>query len=240
MIGRPLLRSDVVTSTMDELQMLARAGAGEGTTLVAEYQSAGRGRAGRGWLAPPGTSLLLSVLLRPRLAPSDLAPLSLLAADCVAEAIATSTELQARIKWPNDVLIDDRKVSGILATVSTMSEGDPAVILGLGINVNVAPTDLPAGATSLLAASGARIDRERLLAELLKALGQMYRAFQMRDYGAWWQRATARLAYAGDAVVLHDQGRDIHGTLMRVLPSGELLLRGHDGAEHRFAAGELV
>ncbi|MDQ4098980.1 MAG: biotin--[acetyl-CoA-carboxylase] ligase [Chloroflexota bacterium] len=239
-IGRPLLRRDVVTSTMDELLVHARAGAGEGTTLLAEYQSAGRGRAGRGWLAPPGTSLLLSVLLRPRLAPSDLTPLSLLAAACVAEAIATTTGLQARIKWPNDVLIDDRKVSGILATVSMMPEGDPAVILGLGINVNVASTDLPAGATSLLNECGAPLNRERLLAELLKALGQMYRAFQIRDYGAWWQRATARLAYAGDAVVLHDQGRDIHGTLMGVLPSGELLLRGHDGAEHRFAAGELV
>ena len=240
LIGRPLLRRAVVTSTMDELLVLARAGVGEGTTLVAEYQSAGRGRAGRGWHAPPGTSLLLSILLRPRLAPSDLTPLSLLAADCVAEAIAVVTGLRARIKWPNDILIDDRKVSGILATVSMMPEGGPAVVLGLGINVNVAWTDLPPGATSLLVESDAPIDRERLLVELLKGIGQMYRAFQLRDYGAWWQRATARLAYAGDAVVLHDQGRDVQGILMGVLPSGELLLRGHDGAEHRFAAGELA
>ncbi len=189
---------------------------------------------------PPGTSLLLSVLLRPRLAPSDLTPLSLLAADCVTEAIAATTGLQARIKWPNDVLLGDRKVSGILATVSKMPECDQAVILGLGINVNVQPTDLPAGATSLLAQGGDPIDREQLLAELLNALGQMYGAFQKRDYSTWWQRATARLAYVGEAVVVHERGRDIHGTLMGVLPSGELLLRGNDGAEHRLAAGEMV
>lgn len=225
---------------MDELLALARAGAVAGTTLVAEYQTAGRGRTGRGWQAPPGTSLLLSVLLRPRLAPGELTPLALLTAACVAEAIEQTCGLQPRIKWPNDLLIRDRKVCGILASVSAASTSSPIVVLGIGLNVNVAAPDLPAEATSLLVERGQPSDRESLMATLLDRLGEMYRSFSGRQYGDWWGRASDRLAFVGETVVVRDQAREVRGVLTGVAPDGALCLRGEDGARHRIVVGDLV
>lgn len=239
-LGRPLIRRDVVSSTMDELRALARAGAPEGTTLVAEYQSAGRGRAGRGWQAPSGTSLLLSVLLRPHLAPSELTPLALLTAACVADAVEAITGLRPRIKWPNDLLIGDHKVCGILASVSAASSGPPVLILGVGLNVNIEAKDLPLGAASVSIELGRAVDRTKLLDALLERLSAMYGSFLNRAFDAWWRRATERLAYVGERVVVEDNDRALHGVLTGVAAGGELCLLGEDGRIRQIVAGELV
>jgi BirA family biotin operon repressor/biotin-[acetyl-CoA-carboxylase] ligase len=145
----------------------------EGTVAVAEEQSEGRGRLGRTWHAPPRTSVLVSVLLRPGIEPSRLPELSLVAGGAVAEAIADVTGIDPAIKFPNDVLVGGRKVAGILAE---SSEG--RVVLGVGVNANQTTDELPGDAqtqpTSLRVELGEPVDRATLLAAILLRLERAY------------------------------------------------------------------
>ena len=141
--------------------------------MVAEKQTAGRGRLGRRWLAPAGTSLLCSLQLRPAVAPERLPELTVVASRACAEAIAALTGLEPELKFPNDVLVGGRKVAGILAEAR---EG--RVVLGIGVNVNVPAGELPQEvdrpATSLLVETGREVDRAELLVELLDRLEARY------------------------------------------------------------------
>src|SRR5207247_102995 len=145
----------------------------EGAVAAADEQTEGRGRLGRQWLAPAGTSLLFSVLLRPRVDPARLPELSLVAGRACAEAIAEVAGLETKVKFPNDVLVQGRKVAGILAEAA---EG--RVVLGIGVNVLQKPGQLPADArtpsTSLLLETGREIDRADLLVALLDHLERRY------------------------------------------------------------------
>jgi BirA family transcriptional regulator, biotin operon repressor / biotin---[acetyl-CoA-carboxylase] ligase len=184
---KPLLRgrfghvyryADVARST----QRMLAADEGEGTIAIAEEQTEGRGRLGRRWEAPAGTSVLVSVLLRPAVEHARLPELSLVAGRAVAEAIVEVTGIEPTIKFPNDVLIDGRKVAGILAE---SSEG--RVVLGIGVNVNQTreqlPDDTPTNATSLRVELGEPVNRVQLLAAILLQLE--------RGYDAWVATGTS-------------------------------------------------
>jgi BirA family biotin operon repressor/biotin-[acetyl-CoA-carboxylase] ligase len=168
-LGHPYLYVEVAPST----QRLLGDDLSEGAVAVTDEQTEGRGRLGRRWYSPPGVSLLFSVLLEPSLDVARFAELSLVAGRVVAEAIAAVTEVEPTIKPPNDVLVDGRKVAGILAEAR-----DGRVMLGIGINVNVPAEELPAEvgtpATSLLAATGKPVDRADLLVEILDRLERAY------------------------------------------------------------------
>ena len=157
-------------------QRLLEADDEEGAIAVAEEQSEGRGRLGRSWQAPPRTSVLLSVLLRPDVDPARLPELSLVAGGAVAQGIGTVTGIEPAIKFPNDVLIDGRKVAGILAEAR---EG--VVVLGIGVNVNQTSDQLPADAdtqpTSLRIEAGEPVDRAQVLAAILEQLEAAYRSW---------------------------------------------------------------
>jgi len=157
-------------------QLLLPPEAPEGALVAADEQTAGRGRLGRRWLAPPGTSLLCSLQLRPTVASERLPELTGVASRACADAIAALTGLEPELKFPNDVLIGGRKVAGILAEAR-----EERVVLGVGVNVNVPPEELPQEvdllATSLLAETGSELDRAELLAELLERLERRYDAW---------------------------------------------------------------
>jgi BirA family transcriptional regulator, biotin operon repressor / biotin---[acetyl-CoA-carboxylase] ligase len=167
--GRPYLYAEVTTST----QRLLGDEHSEGAVALTEEQTEGRGRLGRRWLSPPGVSLLFSVLLEPPVETARLPELSLVAGQASAAAIATVAGVTPEIKLPNDVLISERKVAGILAEAR---EG--RVVLGIGVNVNVPgeelPTEVERPATSLLVETGHEIDRAELLVELLDRLERGY------------------------------------------------------------------
>lgn len=170
--GQPYCHVDRCPST----QHLLRPDAPEGAVAVAEEQTEGRGRLGRRWLAPHGTSVLCSIALHPAVAPARLPELTVVAARACRDAIAALTGLDPTVKFPNDVLVDGRKVAGILAEAR-----DGRVVLGIGVNVNVPsvdlPTDVATPAGSLLAATGHEVDRAELLGELLESLEQHYDAW---------------------------------------------------------------
>ena len=170
--GQAYLYEEVAPST----QLLLRDETAEGTIAVAEEQTEGRGRLGRSWHAPAGTSVLLSVLLLPKVEPARLPELSLVAGGAVAEAIADVGGIEPVIEFPNDVLVGGRKVAGILAE---SSEG--RVVLGIGVNVNQTAEELPRDArtepTSLRLEVGEPVDRAELLAEILIRLERAYDAW---------------------------------------------------------------
>ncbi len=165
-LGRPYRFLEECAST----QRLLAPDAPEGETVVTDHQTEGRGRLGRSWAAPPGTSVLMSVCLRPQVDPARLPELTVVAAGAVAEAIAAETGLVPTLKHPNDVLVEGRKVAGILAEAS---EG--RVVLGIGVNANQTAAELPPEtrlpASSLRIESGTEVDRARLVAAILNRLG---------------------------------------------------------------------
>lgn len=240
-LGRPLIRLDTVGSTMDAVLALAQVGAGEGTVVVAEHQTAARGRADRIWTTPAASALLFSILLRPNFPVTDLPTLSLLSALAVTDAISDLFDLSLSIKWPNDVLIDGRKCCGILLRSHMLpSERFPVVVLGIGLNANIGIDDLLPTATSLAAASGRLVDRDELLAEVLRRLELVYQSMLAHDLDADWARLTARLAYWDETVTVQDGDRQLSGTISGLGKGGELLLRSEAGETVTVVSGDVT
>jgi BirA family biotin operon repressor/biotin-[acetyl-CoA-carboxylase] ligase len=238
------------TSTNAVAAERARAGAAEGLVVVAEHQTAGRGRLDRAWSAPPRSALLFSVVLRPTVAPADWPWLPLLTGHVVSRTLRAAGH-PAGVKWPNDVLLGDptgelRKVAGILLERVESPPG-PAAVVGIGLNVFLTADELPVPtATSLLLDAGAAAeppDRTALLVELLTALREAYDVWQVGGPGA---RERLRSSYAGECVTL---GRDVRvdlpagGTLAGVATGidegGRLLVRG-PGGETAVGAGDVM
>lgn len=220
-------------STQDLARAAAARGAEQGWTVVTDVQHEGRGRLGRSWLAPNEKALLFSTILRP---PLDVLPLlPLLAALTVAGGIETSTGAAPDLKWPNDVLLHGRKLAGILLE----RPDGAAVILGVGLNVNQATTDLPEGATSLAVELGHEVARERLLAAILNDLGNAYERAD-REGIDWivpgWRSRSSML---GSAVTFHRDGTAVRGIAEDVGADGTLRVRLEDGSRISVVAGEV-
>jgi BirA family biotin operon repressor/biotin-[acetyl-CoA-carboxylase] ligase len=244
--GGPWTAIEVVQqtgSTNTDLLARAAAGAPEGLVLVAEEQTSGRGRLGRSWVSPPGAALTFSVLLRPAALPPARRPwLPLLAGTSVALAVRALTGLAARVKWPNDVLIADAKLAGILAE----GAGD-AVVIGIGVNIVTSPGELPAGpgglrATSLLA-SGAPAEREAVLTEILRALGERYERLR---HDPDPQRSGLLAEYLGLSATIGQGvrvefpgGATLAGEAVGIDDDGRLLVRAGEG-ERAVAAGDVI
>jgi len=228
---------DTVDSTQSEMERLAAAGAPEGTVVTARHQRAGRGRRGHDWWDAPGQSLLCSVLLRPVCPPAVVPQLSLVGGLATAEAIAAGAAVRARIRWPNDLLVDGRKLSGILCeAASAGAERVQHVVLGVGINLEqtVFPGDLAERATSLRRLAGRAPDPAALLDALLAALGRRYTEWQEGGFAALREAWLAWSALPGQPVRLPDggaaRGED-------VAPDGVLLARAADGRLVRVVSG---
>lgn len=237
-IGKEIIRLPSVASTMDEIARMASLGAAEGLVVVADEQTAGRGRGGRPWHAPPGAGLLFSVLLRPYVPAGRLSTLSLVAGVAVAEAME-QLGLCPRLKWPNDVWLDGKKVAGVLVQ-SRVGPAGLTAILGIGINVNVDPKLLPPGATSISEAIGGTMPRDDLLHALLRRLDAAYLAFGSDrgrpDLTGWTQRA----ALLGEQARVVD-GSTVHtGEMRGIDDDGALLLQEADGRTIRIVAGDLT
>ncbi len=238
-LGEPIFRFPVVESTMNEISRLAAEGAGEGTAVIADLQKAGRGRAGRVWTTPPGSAMLCSVLLRPAL---DVHLLSLLPIDAglaIAEAIESVAPVQCQLKWPNDVLIDGKKIAGVLVQTRSIGEKVDHVNLGFGINLTTAKDDLPPGATSLAFASGVQVDRLNIEEAVFSSLTRRYVAYCASggelDRDPWFKRAYL----LGAHVRVVDGDQAIEGTHLGIDANGALLLRTDEGVR-AIVAGDLT
>ncbi len=236
--GHPLYLYQRIGSTNDEAKRLAESGTDEGTLVVAEEQTAGRGRMGRRWLTPPGTALAVSLILRPPLAATQAARLTMLAGLAVCEAIEQTTGLRAGLKWPNDVLIAGCKLGGILVEGAVRGETLDYAVLGIGLNVSCSPatteTDYPT--THLLAETGEQIDRLKLLRRVLANLEARYPTLTDPTLLADWQ---ARLLLMGEPIVVRTATGDLHGQAQSVDEDGALMVRLGTGELRRVMAGEV-
>jgi BirA family biotin operon repressor/biotin-[acetyl-CoA-carboxylase] ligase len=228
-----------VGSTNDVAATLADRGEPEGTVIIADTQSAGRGRHGRSWASPPGAGLYMSIVIRP--APHAVSLLTIGAGVALADGIQAATGLHPDLKWPNDVYIGGRKLAGILAEAGTSKDGGPHVVLGCGINLMPAayPPDVAARATSIESELGRPIDRGLLLVECLAALHLRYRELQSRASAAviarWRDRAVSTF---GRRVEWDVAGVTRHGVAEDIDETGALLVR--DGAaQARVISGEV-
>ena len=227
-LAGPLRAYRSLESTQTVARAWAAAGAPEGAVVLADYQTAGRGQHGRSWTAPAGTALLFSVVLRPRLPIARWPELPLAAGCAVAEGVESVGPLVARLKWPNDVVIDGRKVAGVL-TEGVAGER-PLVVLGVGVNVSQRDGDWPPhlvdGARALAALVGAPVSRQTLLLALLARLEAWYGVLLHEGFepvrNAWRQRGLL-----GARVPLPDG----EGTSVDLGPHGELVVRRDDGRQ---------
>ncbi|HET8576480.1 MAG TPA: biotin--[acetyl-CoA-carboxylase] ligase [Methylomirabilota bacterium] len=237
-IGCAVHALDEVDSTQAELVRLAAQGAPEGTVVSAHHQRAGRGRRGRCWWDEPGDSLLFSVLLRPPIETARAPQLSLVGALAVTDALRSVAGVDARIRWPNDVLIEGRKVGGILPeAVSTGDNTIRFVMLGIGLNVNQRrfPDELSGRATSLRLVTGRRHEPEALLDAVLEALDGRYSAWLGVGFTALRDACRERSATLGQSVALSDGGA---GTAVDLDADGALLVRTDAGVLRRVVSGE--
>lgn len=239
-VGRVVRFYKVTDSTNEVLKRLAGRGAPEGTLVIADWQTAGKGRLGRQWIAPPGSSLLMSILFRPPLAPHQLTRLSMVSSLGVVEGVQAATGLVLHIKWPNDILVRDQKVAGILAESSFAGDRVDFTIVGIGLNVNFDPAGIagiPPTATSLSIALGRHVPRLPLLASILSAIDTRYaRLLAGESPLADW---AARLSTIGQAVQVATPHGIEAGVAEGVNPDGALLLRRDDGSLIQIAAGEV-
>jgi BirA family biotin operon repressor/biotin-[acetyl-CoA-carboxylase] ligase len=226
-------------STNADLLALARAGAPEGTVLVADHQTAGRGRRDRVWLAPPRSSLLASILVRPRLAAARLAVVTQAVAIAAADACVATAGVRAELKWPNDLLVGSRKLAGVLAeSVLDPTGAVSAVVVGIGLNVSGPPGDSvssewPAGATALELEAGRPIERDDVLAALLDGLARL-------DQPTVTRRYRAELGTLGREVRVELPDGSFAGRAEDVRADGALVVLLPDGSRRSVTAGDVV
>ena len=237
-LGREVRRFDVIDSTNDEAKRAAKAGAPHGTVFVAESQTKGRGRQGRAWLSPRGENLLFSVLLRLSCAPARLPPLSLVCGLAVRDALASRTRVPPKVKWPNDVLLEGKKVSGILVEATLAGDRVEAVIVGIGINVHSRefPPELEGRATSVALYAEAPPDRASILADVVAGLDRDVAHVAARGLGLVHARLTSADALVGTRVTLDGE----RGIARGIDSDGRLLLARDDGTVVRVTSGEVL
>ncbi len=242
-IGHPLEVLEEVGSTNDAVMAAGQAGGPEGLAVIADRQTAGRGRRGRAWASPPGIGLYTSVLLRPRQPAARAALLTLVSGLAVVEAIREVAGLEARLKWPNDVLLSRRKVAGILAEMAWVGDRVSHVVVGIGINVNHGPRDLAGEclpvATSLALAAGRRIARSDVAASIYNGLDRWYQVFAEGDTERILAAGRERSATLGEAVDVVDGEARWRGLALDLDGDGALLVREEGGEVRRVLAGEV-
>jgi BirA family biotin operon repressor/biotin-[acetyl-CoA-carboxylase] ligase len=265
-LGRSIHMHRQVGSTNDLVKDAGRLGADEGLVVLAEEQVRGRGRLGRTWTAPAGSSILCSVLLRPRFSPQQAFYLTIAASLAILRGVRELAEDRgqktdvgleehnqgegrvpvAAIKWPNDVLVNGRKVAGVLSEGEFVGGEWAFATVGFGVNVNLSGVDLEGlrlgapRATSLSAEWGVEIDRAGLLARILEELEGLYLALQNGQFGVVHEEWVSKLETIGRRVLVEQGTERISGVAVRVDGDGALVVKREDRSEVRVLAGDVI
>lgn len=241
-IGRQIHLLPEVASTNTLAMEMASQALPEGTVVIAETQTGGKGRLGRKWVSPKG-NLYLSVILRPNI-PIYKAPLiTLMGAVAVASAIRTTCGVQAAIKWPNDIYVAGKKVGGLLTEMSAEQDRIKHVVLGIGVDVNMGldalPAEIRAITTTLAAETGKRVDRTPLLRQLLIDLERWYQVFLRNDAVVLKEWETLNMTI-GNRVAVSGLVEMLEGRAERIDSDGRLIIKLDDGSLRQVAAGDVT
>jgi BirA family biotin operon repressor/biotin-[acetyl-CoA-carboxylase] ligase len=239
-IGRKIFYFDSLASTMDKAWELGRQKAAEGTLVLAETQTRGRGRLGRQWASAKHKGIYLSLILRPKISASEASLLTLLAAVSVCEAVAEEAGLRPQIKWPNDILLNQKKVGGILTELNAETDEVHFVVLGIGVNVNNDSASLPSAATSLREEARCQISRLGLLQALLRRIEENYVAFLKQGSGTLIRKWREHNLTLGRRVRIISHRQHLEGMAVDIDHDGGLLLRQDSGLTQKVMAGDIT
>lgn len=240
--GRTIYYYAELDSTNLEAKRLGEKGAPHGTLAVADMQTAGRGRRGRGWSSPSGSSIYMTILLRPDLEPNRAPMMTLIMAYSVACAVQEQTGLEAKIKWPNDIVIHGHKICGILTEMSTEIDYIHYVIIGVGINVNIQefPEEIRETATSISLELGQAVKRSSLLACVMSHFEKNYQVFmETQDLSKLREKYNQLLVNYGREVKVLGETVSYHAIALGINDKGELQVKKEDGTEASILSGEV-
>jgi BirA family biotin operon repressor/biotin-[acetyl-CoA-carboxylase] ligase len=243
-LGQNVHHQEEVTSTQEIAHRLAMEGAPEGTIVVAEQQTTGRGRLGRPWHSPKGSGIWMSIILRPTIPPQQAPQLTLMAAVSVVQGIQKVTDIKAQIKWPNDILINGKKIVGILTELQAEPDRINSVIMGIGINVNTPadsfPKELESIATSLkIENDGIDIDRSKLVRSILEEMEKLYGVYLEHGFAPiklLWEGSAASL---GKKIHVRTLSGELYGTAKGITEEGVLLLEDEEGNIHKVYSADI-
>ncbi len=231
-----------VDSTNDVAKQLALEGAPEGTVVISEIQRKGRGRKGREWFSPKG-GVWMSLLLRPKMSPSQAAPLTLIAGLAVAKTLPRLYNLKCKLKWPNDVLINEKKVCGVLTEISAGIDRIDYIVAGIGINANIDidsfPGEFRGVATTIKNELNKEILRDELVEQLLEEFGKLYKIFQKQGFSKLKEEWKKSASTIGRKVRIITDRRTIEGIARDLGENGELFVEAQEGIE-KIISGDCV
>lgn len=239
-LGKDIKYFETVSTTMDVALRLGMEGSPEGTIVLAETQTKGRGRLGRHWVSPKYKGIYLSVILRPKISPSRASLLTLLSAISVCEAIKELTLLEPKIKWPNDIILNNRKLGGILTELNGETDQVKFVVIGLGLNVNNDNKSLLNTAISLKEAKQEEVSRVDLLQEILRRIELNYRLFQKGEQKEIIEKWRAFNSTLGRRVRITSQQGQIEGAAVAIDDDGGLLVRKDSGIIEKIMCGDVL
>jgi BirA family biotin operon repressor/biotin-[acetyl-CoA-carboxylase] ligase len=239
LVGKNLFFYPSLESTNSKAYDMAKEGAEEGTVIIADGQTGGRGRLGRKWFSPPGLNLYTSIILKPDIPPQEAQTLTLMAAVAVAEAVAAYSPLRPTVKWPNDILIDSRKVAGILTEINCETDRVNFIVLGIGVNLNMTPSnELRHTATSIMEKRGGEVPRAAFAQTLFSSVEKWYKVYLAEGSApvldAW------RGYFNAEGKPVRVKGfQNIEGICMGIDARGALLVRIASGRTERVLAGDV-
>jgi biotin-[acetyl-CoA-carboxylase] ligase BirA-like protein len=242
--GRRVFFSHEVKSTSDWAKKLAKMGAEEGTVAVTQIQTGGRGRLGREWISPKG-GLSFSIVLRPDQKASEAAKLVFVASLAVAEVLHEKYGLRTETKWPNDVVVNGKKICGLLAEMNTEGENVNYVILGVGVNADfhtddVFPESVKTTATSIENELGKKIRLESLLEALLETMERIYDRYVEDGFAPLLERWKTYAEFLVHKIIVTDKNEMLNGLALDVDVDGALILKLEDGRTRRVLVGDIV
>ena len=231
-------------STNTRAKELAAQGAPEGTLIIAEKQTKGRGRRGRNWFSPPGGGIYFSLILRPAISPGETPRITLMTAVVLAETLISMMKLKLRIKWPNDILVNGKKLAGILTEISTEMDAVNYIVVGLGMNVNTRfknfPSEIKKSATSILIENGKPFPRVRLIQHYLKLYEKYYDMFKKNDFEPIMKRWKELADIIGKEIKVDVIGKTHIGKVIDVDNDGVLILKDDQGVLQRIFSGDVT
>ncbi len=248
-IGRNIYYKEEVDSTNTSAKELSAKGMKNGSVIISNYQKKGKGRNGKIWTSPCGCNVYMSILLKPKFSPEVAQGMTILAAVSVADAIAETTALKPQIKWPNDILVNSKKVSGILTEMSTQNMTIEHIIVGIGINVNLEEKDMEnnikAIATSLLiesknmSSSNGPINRNRLITAIIKKFDKYYEMFLSTGLSSVLQYYQKYFILIGKEIEINIDNKRVKGRVVGIDSKGALLLKTGENELERVVSGEI-
>lgn len=231
-VGNNIIYKERIGSTSDYAKKIALT-AGEGTVIIAEEQTEGRGRMGRRWISPPGTGIWMSIILKPKLNPAKAYQITQAIAVAAAKAIKETCGLNAGIKWPNDIIVNGKKVCGILTEMSAESDQIYYIVIGVGVNVNTSLDDIPpelrAKASSLKEELGRYVSRKKLLANMLNWVEEIYLKFVNNGFGAVIKDCRELSVILGKEVEVIQTDQKYRGRALKIREDGILLIETQEG-----------